>query len=211
MKNIYTMLDIIIGTTESRMNQALLEVFDRLTTHYDENRYNVEGWKTNSHYLVNSKFIMPWVVNVGYSGQIDFKYGNRNAETLEDFVKALCYIKGVDYNKMLSFDRRITHEYMIIKNGDVVADDYYTSFFYPKRFKTQFDADMYVADLIAEGYEASVLPPPEWGQWYDWGFFECKSYKKGTTHFKFKDLDLWGLFNQNIARLKGYPLFEAKK
>ena len=27
----------------------------------------------------------------------------------------------------------------------------------------------------------------EFGQWFDWNFFECKSYKKGTLHVKFKD------------------------
>ena len=34
--------------------------------------------------------------------------------------------------------------------------------------------------------------------------------KKGTGHFKFKDRDVWAQFNQHIARIKGYPLFEPK-
>lgn len=51
MRNIYRMLEIVIGTRSQRMDKALLEVFEKLTEHYHENRYNVEGWKTNSHYL----------------------------------------------------------------------------------------------------------------------------------------------------------------
>jgi hypothetical protein len=52
---------------------------------------------------------------------------------------------------------------------------------------------------------------PKWGEWFDWGFFECRGYKKGTMHFKFKDQDLWAKFNQHVSRIKGYPLFEAVK
>lgn len=59
MKNIYAMLQLVVGTTSQRMDKALLEVFDQLTKHYNENRYCVEGWKTNNHYLVNRKFIFP--------------------------------------------------------------------------------------------------------------------------------------------------------
>src|SRR5690606_27361552 len=83
MKNIYKMLDVIIQTTGQRMDKALLEVFDNLTMHHHENRWNVEGWKTNSHYLVNKKFIKPYLVRVGYGGGIDYSFG-RISEELED-------------------------------------------------------------------------------------------------------------------------------
>lgn len=36
-------------------------------------------------------------------------------------------------------------------------------------------------------------------------------HKKGSMHFEWLDLDLWGKFNQRIAKIKGYPLFEAKE
>jgi hypothetical protein len=48
------------------------------------------------------------------------------------------------------------------------------------------------------------------GEWFDWTYFRVKAFKKGTMHFEFKDLELWGKFNQRIAKLKGYPLFEGK-
>jgi hypothetical protein len=51
----------------------------------------------------------------------------------------------------------------------------------------------------------------EFGKWYSWGFFDFKGFKKGTMHFKFQDPNLWALFNNNIGRIKGYPLFEYKK
>ncbi len=142
----------------------LLEVFEKLTEHYHENRYNVEGWKTNSHYLVNMKFIMPYLASVDYGGKMGISHsaGSRQ-ELIEDFQKALCYITGRDYDEI----------------GNM------WSFFSGKKC--------------------------EFNTWYEWGFFRVKGFKKGTMHFTFKDQDVWAKFNQQIARIKGYPLFEHTK
>lgn len=163
MRNVYKMLDAIIQTTGQRMDRALLEVFDNITKHYHDNRYNVEGWKTNSHYFVGQKFIIPYLVEVSYGGRISFRFG-RKSEELEDMVKALCYITGTNYDDQISFYQTIT------------------------------------------GNEH-----PGWGEWFDWGFFEVKLFKKGTGHFKFKDENVWARFNQHIARIKGFPLPESMK
>lgn len=159
MKNIYKMLDVIVQTTSQRMDKALLEVFENLTQHYHENRWNVEGWKTNSHYLVNKKFINPYVAPESRWGGMDTNY--RQCEKLDDLDKALCFLTGDQWNTY----RRL--EYQI--------------------------------------REKKVT----WGEWFDWGFFEVKLFKKGTGHFKFKDENVWALFNQQIARIKGFPLPES--
>jgi len=96
MRNIYHMLGIVIGTQEDRMNKVLLEVFDNLTSQYHENRYNLEGWKTNSHYLVNQKFIYPGLAESGHTGFLQIRYGSR-AEDIGDLHKALCWLNGDDY------------------------------------------------------------------------------------------------------------------
>jgi hypothetical protein len=49
------------------------------------------------------------------------------------------------------------------------------------------------------------------GQWHDWGFFEFKLFKKGTGHFKFKDMGDWARLNQRVAKIKGYVLPEKLK
>jgi hypothetical protein len=41
---------------------------------------------------------------------------------------------------------------------------------------------------------------------HDWSFFGIKGFKKGTMQFKLKDRDVWALFNQHIASIKGFPL-----
>lgn len=161
MKNIYIMLDIVIGTTEQRMDKALLEVFDKLTLHHAENRHFVKGWKTNSHYLVGEKFIMPNVVCSDYSSGIRTSYHGW-AEPIEDLVKAMCYISAINYEETTPLN------------------DFLRSM------------------------------KCRWAQSYCWGFFDIKCYKNGNVHFKFQSQDLWATFNQRIAKLKGYPLFEAK-
>lgn len=79
------------------MDKALEEAFDQITRHYDENRYFVEGWKTNSHYLVNQKFILPYMTEQGFSGEMKFKYSSYgNTDRLTDLNKALCYLTATD-------------------------------------------------------------------------------------------------------------------
>lgn len=193
MKNIYKMLDVIVQTTGQRMDKALLEVFDNLTKHYDENRYNVEGWKTNSHYLVNKRFIKPSLVSVGYSGGIDYSFGRRSEE-LEDMVKALCFLTGQNYDDHVSFYQRL--------NANVFVKDDVC-----KTIIGRYDVEKFAQN----NPDWEHVKNPTWGEWFDWGFFEVKLFKKGTGHFKFKDENVWALFNQQIARIKGFPLPESIK
>lgn len=159
MRNIYKMLDVIIQTTAQRMDKALMEVFDNLTSRYHENRWNLEGWKTNSHFLVNKKFINPYVAPQSKWGGMDINYNQ--AERLDDLNKALCFLTGEQWDNLNHFSYHVNNK------------------------------------------------KPSYGEWFDWGFFKVKLYKKGTGHFKFKDDNVWALFNQNIARIKGFPLPES--
>lgn len=167
MKNIYQMINIIIGTAGNRMDKALEEVFDNFTKNYHENRFGNKGWKTNSHYLINQKFIVPYIAPIDRWGSVDVNY--RSADRLDDFMKSLCFILGENYD---------SNEY--------------------QRFSY----------MISELRQKRIF---EYGEWFDWEFFEVKLFKKGTGHFKFKNRDVWALFNQHIARIKGFPLPESVK
>jgi hypothetical protein len=165
MRNIYHMLQIVIGTQGQRMDKALIEVFDKLTAHHDENRLNLPGWKTNSHYLVNKRFIFPYVGSVdAYRWRSNYNKYNiyrSDCDTLEDLEKALCYITGENWD----------------------------------------DIQTLPASCRDNNY----------GEWYECHFFKYKGFKKGTLHVEFKDDELHAKFNQHVARIKGYPLFEGKK
>ena len=46
----------------------------------------------------------------------------------------------------------------------------------------------------------------EWGEWYEWGFFRIKGYKKRTMHFEFIDEEVWLAFNRKVAEVRGWGL-----
>lgn len=105
MKNIYRMFEIIIGTRQNSLNKALEEVIDNFTKHTHENRFQVEGWKTNSSYMLNKKFIVNWVVKRKYrDDKLELCY-NGNKTYLDDLVKVLCNVRGRDYNKFTTLDQ----------------------------------------------------------------------------------------------------------
>lgn len=89
MKNIYLMFDIIVGTREQVFDRALEEAVDKFTMHTDENRYNVEGWKTNSGYMLNRKFIINYMFeNHSYYNGLHVR-SSSNVERLDDLIKVL--------------------------------------------------------------------------------------------------------------------------
>ena len=131
MKNIYRMLEIVIATTGQRMDDALMEVFEKLTKHYKENRYSVEGWATNSHYLVNRRFILPG--GFEYCKIMEnFKYRDYSwyGELISDLEKALCFLTGTDWNKIKTETVHGTFGWDNVNNGQW----YDTHFFKVKGF-----------------------------------------------------------------------------
>lgn len=165
MRNIYVMLEGLISTTEQRIDKSILEVFDKLTQHHHANRYNLPGWKTNSHYLVNKKFIFPYIGSIDAyrwsSNYNTYKIYRSDCESIEDLEKALCYINGINW------------------------DDIQTVY--------------------------GSCNDNNYGIWYESHFFKYKAFKKGTLHVEFKNEDFWAKFNQRVAKIKGYPLYENVK
>lgn len=172
MRNIYKMLEIVIGTNGSRMDKAIMDVFDRITRHHDDNKFNVEGWKTNSHYLLTRRFIMPHIIEMSWSGKIGITCYSERYQIVDDLIKSICYLTGDNYDDIGSV-------WSAIRDGNVIKGE--------------------------------VKTPITWGKWFEWAFFKIRVYKKGTIHFEFKDEKVWALFNQRVAKLKGYPLHEKKE
>lgn len=52
---------------------------------------------------------------------------------------------------------------------------------------------------------------PAWGEWFEWGFFRCRGYKKGTMHFEFIDENVWARFNQEVAKSRGWKIGSTTK
>ena len=118
MHNIYQVLNMVIQTTGQRMDKALLEAFDLICSFSAENSTAGEKWKTNANYMVNRKFIVPYIVDYDprYSslyGYMRLHYGG-NEYKIEDVVKALCYVTGTNYDSIQDlhqfvYDRKLSY------------------------------------------------------------------------------------------------------
>ena len=162
-RNIYRMLQIVAGTQEQRVDRAVEEAIDNLTKHTAENRYGVEGWVTNSGYMLNRRFIRAYMAEPSWSGKgVNVKTYGSQSDEIRDLIKACCFITS------RSFDEVDQPE------------------------KT--DGGLFMA-----------------GQWYRWGFFRFRAYKKGTVHFEFLDDEVWAAVNARYARIKGQVLPEQHR
>lgn len=155
MKNIYKMVEIIIMNRDIFFQQALCDAFDKICSFSSENSTAGEKWKTNSNYMVNKKFIIPYMCRIGWRGGVRID----NNEGLYDITKALCNLMGYNYDEFM-------------KNN----------YFYNIENQLWF------------------------GQWYNWGFFRIKCFKKGTMHLEFLDEEVWYKFNQTVAKVRGWSL-----
>lgn len=97
VKNIYRLVQMIVATHEERMKRVIVETFEKICSYSAENSTAGEKWKTNSDYMVNRKFIVPYIVTTRfYDEYVDVKYEN----DIEDLIKALCYISATDYSNI---------------------------------------------------------------------------------------------------------------
>lgn len=104
MHNIYQVVSMVVQTTGQRMDKALLEAFDLICSFSAENSTAGEKWKTNANYMINRKFIVPYMTDYDarYSTLNEYmrlNYGG-NVTRIEDVIKALCYITGTNYDNI---------------------------------------------------------------------------------------------------------------
>lgn len=181
MKNVYKMIEMIIGTSESRMNQVLVEAFERICSFSSENSTAGEKWKTNSDYMINKRFIMPYVCKYDTRWPsayvtIDYSADNR----LDDIIKGLCTLTGRNYDEVMLM------EYVDNYGRKDTTRKTLSNFFRNEDKK-------------------------EWGQWHEWTFFRVRGYKKGTMHFEFLDEQVLEMFNRRVAEIKGWRLPKSTK
>lgn len=200
VKNVYLMVRMIAGTHGQRMNQVIVEAFERICSFSYENSTAGEGWRTNTDFMIKSKFILPYVCNYDTRWpkqhlDIDCRAYNK----LDDILKALCYMTGTNYDNTSSLSH-LQYKYHIKKIGGNKmlsgSDNHSNDYDGIQRRVNNLNTD-------SNKYEIMVIDN-SWGEWIDWEFFRVKGFKKGTMHFEFKDEDLWRKFNQKVAEIKGW-------
>lgn len=101
MRNIYKMLDAVIQTNGQRMTTCLVDAFESICSFSFENSTAGEGWKTNSDYMVNRRFIIPNMTSYDTRWPTpyvkDNVYAYEKWRKMEDVEKALCHLTGTPY------------------------------------------------------------------------------------------------------------------
>jgi len=97
MKNIYKMIEIVLGTHEGRMNKALVTAADYIVDLSAENRHSWknEKWKTNIPDGIGKKFIIDHACGKDSNGGFNVAYGE-TIDMFNDFNKSIHYINGFD-------------------------------------------------------------------------------------------------------------------
>ncbi len=98
VKNIYKMIYMIVGTHDNRMNAALVEAFENICSFSSENSTAGEKWKTNSNYMINKRFIVPYMTEYDnrWNSLSTYLRVNYNSQyyKISDVITALQYITG---------------------------------------------------------------------------------------------------------------------
>lgn len=98
---------------------------------------------------------------------------------------------------LCSYDSRWTSNHIIT---------YYSSNY--SRIEDLFKALNYISgdNIMMNLYQYLRENYIPWGEWFNFGYFRVKGFKKGTMHFEFLDEKLWMEFNQRVAKIKGWAL-----
>lgn len=106
MKNVYHMINMIIQTRQQNFDKALVKVIDDFTRYTHENRFEVEGWKTNECHMLGKKIIIEHMCKPNYHNtgvEIGDYDTRRRAERMDDLSKVISYLKGEKYSREDSF------------------------------------------------------------------------------------------------------------
>ena len=111
MKNVYLFQQMLIGTAAERLNDCLAVTFDWICQNSPDNHTGGEGWRTNSDYMVNKRFILPRICKYDDYGTkyetVRVHYGWY--KEMDDLTKAMCFLTGKDYDKGSYVDNSLDH------------------------------------------------------------------------------------------------------
>lgn len=182
MNNIFRTLEMIVATHGNRMEQTLVDAFDTICSFSADNSTAGEKWKTNSNYMINRRFIVPYMTESECWGRsnnyVELRSWGKNSEQINDVIRALCYITGTPYE-------RTVHLEQFVRDNSLGWGKWH-------------DMKRNVAIKNAYGQVVSSEQLT--------GFFRIRGYKKGTMHFEFIDEEVWAKFNQAVANIRGWHL-----
>lgn len=126
--NMIKLFSLLFQNKGEIQKQCLLSTFDYLTKYHHDNREEVEGWKSNEHWIVKkNRFILPRIIEDTYSDMYRVTYDARSK--LNDLDKVMNMITGQKMSTIKSIVDRVE---IALENNEFKCE---STHFYIKMFK----------------------------------------------------------------------------
>lgn len=126
LSNIDELFYSLIFNQKDIMKKCIADIFDYLTCYNEKNKLVKESWKTNSHYKVQKKVILP-AMTKSDSESKSYSYVSWDHEdNILDLEKAMCFISGKTFDT-ISNSTSIVH---IVKNNSIPFGEVFDSEFF---------------------------------------------------------------------------------
>lgn len=178
MRNIETLLEMLILNHGDILQQCIVSVFDEITRYHEKNIVHVEGWKTNKSWKVGKKIIVPR--GITYDKKLGWFFAYSHRPFYQDLDKAICFIKGKRYEDMV---RPYSYNYHL----DVKENPAKT-------------VEQAIEDHISTRCDTGKM----WNQPFESEHFTIRVFKKGTVHLTWRDMELLEKFNIAAANGKNW-------
>lgn len=156
--NVYKMLQMIAGTHKDRMDRVLVEAFEKICDFAHSNNTSGEGWKTNSDYKINRRFIHPYICKYDTrwpAEHVEIQYGS--SSNFDDIVKALCFLTGKDFEDQTRLDSFFSY-----KNGGDWGKWYDWGFFRVRGYKKGTMHFEFIDEKVWEQFNRRVAEIKGW-------------------------------------------------
>lgn len=210
-ENIYSLLEYLILNKDGLMRKALEDTFAMMTSYNEKNKIDKEAWnkkhketwKTNSHYMVNQKVILPSFIYKSAWGGFHF-YPQYDLK-LEDIDKSICYIMGVNLNTIVTIRDALNRKFGY---GAKLSEKENLEYEQKLKFSHRQGKDYKMLQApkdAPKGEEVkweSNKPTRANGNITESTFFYIEYFLKGTIHLHFKYRLVWETFNIEASKGK---------
>lgn len=130
--NMRNILETLFLSQDSLLTDCIVDGFDLMTQYHKYNRILGEGWKTNKAWYVNSKVILPNIVNIDYGR---FRINWDKTDVLKDIDRSMCYVSGLQFENITTIVSALEDKFKEVeKNGYSISTNMVKSTFFKLRF-----------------------------------------------------------------------------
>jgi predicted RNA methylase len=208
--NIMKLFEYLSLNRDFLMQKAIEQTFEMMCKFHDKNKVsddswkkeNKDGFKTNSHYKVNPKVIIPYMVDWNWSYP---KIKWEDQKKTDEIDKVLCHLFGLELKKVVTIQQAVDlvspeRKKQAINDARLKGWDFEESYnkrlaFNPSSFEGVKMIGEQDANNDSKLWKNATVSRAR-GNVAESTFFWCEYFIKGTLHLYFKHRVVWETFNR---------------